>query len=60
MPLADICLGENHLLAALNYSVSVLTVKEWIEVFFKRADVVSAERTDTSLEVRGRGCADTL
>jgi len=42
--LADICLAENHILEALNFSVSAPTVKEWIEVFFKRADVVSAER----------------
>ena len=42
--LADICLTENHLLEGLNYSLSVPKVKEWIEVFLKRADVVSAER----------------
>mmetsp|Transcript_24924 Transcript_24924/g.65447 ORF Transcript_24924/g.65447 Transcript_24924/m.65447 type:complete len:232 (-) Transcript_24924:476-1171(-) len=42
--LADICLAENHILEALNFSVSAPTVREWIEVFFKRADVVSAER----------------
>jgi len=42
--LADICLAENDILEALNYSVSVPTVKEWIEVFFKRADVMTVER----------------
>ena len=42
--LADIRLAENHLLKAVGYSLSVPTVKEWIEVFLKRADVVSAER----------------
>jgi len=42
--LADIFLAENHLLEALDYCLSAPTVKEWIDVFLKRADVVSAER----------------
>ena len=41
--LEDIRLAENHL-KALDYSLSVPTVREWIEVFLKRAGVVSAER----------------
>mmetsp|Transcript_24925 Transcript_24925/g.65450 ORF Transcript_24925/g.65450 Transcript_24925/m.65450 type:complete len:231 (-) Transcript_24925:476-1168(-) len=42
--LAEVCLAESHLLEALDYSLSAPTVKEWIDVFLKRADVVSAER----------------
>jgi len=41
---SDICVAEHHILEALNFCVSAPTVKEWIEVFFKRADVMTAGR----------------